>query len=131
VFKVLTLDGKEEWRRSDYKVRREKTPGKFRLSFCDNGVTSQEHWHIVDADDELRWVVLYYSGAAATAGQAYLGAMLATPDGKWPEESEMPRITRSLERAGIPWHEMVEVCNGNCGGAPLTPLHPEKMIAGG
>jgi len=130
VFKVNTLDGNEVWRRSDYKVRHVKdTPGKMIFTFCDNGVTSQEYWHIVDASDDLSWAVLYYSGAAKTAGQAYLGAMLATPDGKWPDRDQIPRITEALERAGIPWHEMVQVCNDFCQDAPLTPLHPERVNA--
>jgi len=126
VFKLHKLDGGEVWRNSDYKVRRDDVPGRFKFSFCDNGVTSLEHWHIVDAPDDLSWVVLYYSGAAKTAGQAYLGGMLATPDGAWPADSDLPRITRALHRAGIPWHEMVQVCNDFCSGAPLVPLHPER-----
>jgi len=130
VFKVFTLDGKEVWRRSDYKCRQDKdTPGLFTFTFCDNGVTSKEKWRIVDASDNLDWAVLYYSGAAKTAGQAYIGAMLATPDGKWPDDKELPRITKALHSAGIVWHEMVEVCNENCGGAPLTPLHPERAVS--
>eukprot|EP00468_Gymnochlora_sp_CCMP2014_P013688 CAMPEP_0167750178 /NCGR_PEP_ID=MMETSP0110_2-20121227/5843_1 /TAXON_ID=629695 /ORGANISM="Gymnochlora sp., Strain CCMP2014" /LENGTH=546 /DNA_ID=CAMNT_0007635463 /DNA_START=186 /DNA_END=1826 /DNA_ORIENTATION=+ len=128
VFKLFTPDGKEVWRKSDYKVRRDEVPGKFKFSFCDNGVTSQENWHIIDASDDLSWAVLYYSGAAATAGQAYVGAMLATHDGKWPDPSELPRITKALESAGIPWHEMVEVCNDNCSNAPLVALHPDRDL---
>ena len=38
----------------------------------------------VDCDDDLEWSLYYYAGAAKVAGQAYIGAVLATKDGKWP-----------------------------------------------
>jgi hypothetical protein len=42
VFKALTLDGQEVWRRRRYRVRRGTTPGTFYYSVLDNGVTSNE-----------------------------------------------------------------------------------------
>lgn len=41
IFKVITLDGRETWRRRHYKVRRAETPGCFYFSVLDNGVTSK------------------------------------------------------------------------------------------
>ena len=35
-------------------------------------------------DDDLAWALFYYAGAAAAAGQTYVGAILATADGRWP-----------------------------------------------
>ena len=35
-------------------------------------------------DDDLAWALFYYAGAAAAAGQTYIGAILATADGQWP-----------------------------------------------
>ena len=84
VFKVQTLDGKEVWRRSDYRCKRGDAPGTFYFSFMDNGVTSLEYWRIVDAADDMSWSLYYYAGAAKVAGQAYIGAVLATADGLWP-----------------------------------------------
>ena len=69
VFKVQTLDGKEVWRRSDYRCKRGDVPGTFYFSFMDNGVTSLEYWRIVDAADDLSWSLYYYAGAAKVAGQ--------------------------------------------------------------
>jgi hypothetical protein len=42
VFKAITLDGQEVWRRRRYRVRRGTTPGTFYYSVLDNGVTSNE-----------------------------------------------------------------------------------------
>ena len=39
---------------------------------------------IVACDDHLAWALFYYAGAAAAAGQTYVGAILATADGLWP-----------------------------------------------
>ena len=41
IFKVITLDGRETWRRRHYKVRRADVPGTFFFSVLDNGVTSK------------------------------------------------------------------------------------------
>jgi len=126
VFKVNTLDGKSVWRRSDYRCKREDTPGTFTFTFMDNGVTSKEYWRIVDAADDLSWALYYYAGAAKSAGQMYVGAVLATPDGLWPPTSEMERVERALwEGCGCKMWEMMEVDNRTeiIAGAPLEPLH--------
>ena len=129
VFKVQTLDGKEVWRRSDYRCKRGDTPGTFYFSFMDNGVTSLEYWRIVDAADDLSWSLYYYAGAAKVAGQAYIGAVLATKDGKWPGEKHLPRIEKSLwEGCGVKLWEMCEVDNCACGGAPLEPYHEPVLM---
>jgi len=129
VFKVNTLTGEEVWRRSDYRCKRGDTPGTFFFSFMDNGVTSLEYWRIVDCDDDLAWSLYYYAGAAKVAGQAYIGAVLATKDGKWPGPEHMPRIEKSLwEGCGVKLWEMCEVDNCNCGDAPLDLLHDAVMM---
>ena len=126
VFKVNTLDGKSVWRRSDYRCKREDTPGTFTFTFMDNGVTSKEYWRIVDAADDLSWALYYYAGAAKSAGQMYVGAVLATPDGLWPPTREMERVERALwEGCGCKMWEMMEVDNRPdvIANAPLQPLH--------
>lgn len=62
--------------------------GTFHFSVLDNGVISSEFWRIVDATDDLSWALFFYAGAASAAGQAYTGAVLATPDGAWPDSSQ-------------------------------------------
>ena len=126
VFKVNTLDGRSVWRRSDYRCKREDTPGTFTFTFMDNGVTSKEYWRIVDAADDLSWALYYYAGAAKSAGQMYVGAVLATPDGLWPPTREMERVERALwEGCGCKMWEMMEVDNRPdvIANAPLQPLH--------
>ena len=126
VFKVNTLDGKSVWRRSDYRCKREDTPGTFTFTFMDNGVTSKEYWRIVDAADDLSWALYYYAGAAKSAGQMYVGAVLATPDGLWPPTREMERVEKALwEGCGCKMWEMMEVDNRPdvIANAPLQPLH--------
>jgi hypothetical protein len=101
-----------------YRVRRGTTPGTFFYSVLDNGVTSNEYWRIMDCANDLTWCLFYYSGAAATAGLSYNGAVLATVDGRWPEKYTA-RVHEALGRAGIePW-ELSSVDNSNCVGAPL------------
>lgn len=68
VFKVITLNGQEVWRRRHYRVRRGSVPGTFWFSVLDSGVTSEEFWRIVDATDDLHWALFYYAGAAKAAG---------------------------------------------------------------
>ena len=41
VFKVVTLDGREVWRRRHYRVKRADRVGTFYFSVLDNGVTSK------------------------------------------------------------------------------------------
>lgn len=121
VFKVVTLDGDKVWRRRRYRVRRAPTPGTFYFSVLDNGVVSKEYWRILDADEEgMSWSLYYYSGAAATAGMSYSGAILATRDGEMPADpGAMRRIEEALERAGIKTWELSMVDNTDREGAPL------------
>jgi hypothetical protein len=123
VFQAKTLGGELVWRRRHYRVRRGKTAGTFYFSVLDNGVISNEYWRIVDVCDELSWCVLYYSGAASTAGQAYTGAVFVTRDGKWPEgKGDRERIREAHSKCGIQMWELFEVDNCDCPDAPLDPL---------
>ncbi len=131
VFKVNTLDGRSVYRRSDYRCRRAEVPGTFIFTFMDNGVTSEEYWRIVDAADDLSWSLYYYAGAAKSAGQSYIGAVLATPDGLWPAEDQMERVEDSLWRGcGVKIWEMCQVDNSTAhdGDAPLEPLHEPVLM---
>ncbi|KAI5054889.1 hypothetical protein GOP47_0030034 [Adiantum capillus-veneris] len=119
VFRVKTLDGRLVWRRRHYKVKRGDMPGTFHFSVLDNGVVSKEYWRIVDATDDLSWGLFFYSGAAAAAGQSYTGAVLVTPDGKWPAKSEENRLRMALEECGIKDWELYSVNNASCEGPPL------------
>ncbi|CAM9244824.1 unnamed protein product [Phaeothamnion confervicola] len=119
VFKVFTLDGRAVWRRRHYRVRAAETPGTFRFSVLDNGVTSNEYWRIVDVAEDLSWGVFYYAGAAAAAGQAYAGALLVTPDGSWPSDDRMPAVRAAFARCDIRMWELSEVDNSDSAGAPL------------
>jgi hypothetical protein len=58
----------EVWRNRHYRVRRGPVPGSNFFSVLDNGVTSKEHWRILDCDEDLNWCAFYYAGAAANAG---------------------------------------------------------------
>lgn len=119
VFQVVTLEGEAVWRRRKYRVRRGEAPGTFYYSVLDNGITSEEYWRILDAPDDLSYSLFYYTGAASRAGMSYSGAVLGTPDGRWPEQ-HADRIAKALDRAGIkPW-ELSTVDNSNCVGAPLA-----------
>jgi len=85
VFLVETLDGRRVWTKRHYRCAvRDGEPGKWTLTTLDNGIVSKEHWTTVAAADDLSWAVLHYSGAARAAGQSYQGALLCTPDGRWP-----------------------------------------------
>lgn len=95
-----------------YRVRRASLPGTFYFSVLDNGVTSNEYWRIVDAADDLSWVLFFYAGAAAAAGQAYSGSILVTPDGKWPVGYD-ERLLTAFDRAGIKKWEFFKV-NWDC-----------------
>mmetsp|Transcript_9912 Transcript_9912/g.36270 ORF Transcript_9912/g.36270 Transcript_9912/m.36270 type:complete len:550 (+) Transcript_9912:98-1747(+) len=122
IFKVETMEGEIVWRHRHYRVKRAKEPGTFMFSVLDNGVTSSEFWRVVDVEEEYEWAVLYYSGAASPAGQAYNGAVFCTRDGNWPAKHHLPRITESLRKCGIELWELYEVDNCNCEGAPLKRL---------
>lgn len=119
VFKVIKINGEAVWRRRHYKVRRAKIPGTFYFSVLDNGVTSNEYWRIVDVDEELKWALFYYSGAAAAAGIAYSGAVLGTKDGNAPPLSEQNKISQALERCGIKEWELSAVDYSSCENPPL------------
>ncbi|GBG71423.1 hypothetical protein CBR_g8843 [Chara braunii] len=119
VFQVRTLDQHVVWRRRHYRVRRAQVPGTFHFSVLDNGVISLEYWRIVDVAEDLSWALFYYAGAAAAAGQSYMGAVLCTPDGKWPREESEERILHALESTGIKKWEMYRVDNSSCQSAPL------------
>lgn len=96
-----------------YRVRRAQVPGTFFFSVLDNGVTSTEYWRIVDVADDLSWLLFFYAGAAAAAGQSYSGSILVTPDGKWPEPQYEERLLAAFDRAGIKKWEFFGV-NWNC-----------------
>lgn len=115
VFKVVTLDDQEVWRRRHYKVKRGFNPGQFYFSVLDNGVRSSEFWRILDVDEDLRWAVFYYTGAAAAAGTSYTGALLCSADGEWPTDSDsVQRIDQAMAAGGIKMWELYNVCNENC-----------------
>ena len=133
VFLVKTLpdsqvNGASVWRGSDYRCQRLETPGEYLFTFCDNGATSKERWCIVEVDDNLEWALFYYSGAAVGPGQSYIGAVLGTRTGVWPEDEESRRrIETALQtRCSIPLWEMVQVDNSNCADPPLTPKHAPR-----
>ena len=54
---------------------------------------------IVDVPDDLSWALFAYSGAASAAGQVYTGAVLCTPDGRWPVPAAEHRINAALRFA--------------------------------
>ena len=110
VFLCETLDGRREWRRRNYRCRRDGRPGEYILTTLDNGVISSESWRIVDASDDLSFVVLYYKGAARVVGQRYRGAVLGSRTGRI-AAADVPRITAALRSCGIePW-ELFGVLN--------------------
>eukprot|EP00594_Rhizosolenia_setigera_P001631 CAMPEP_0178947058 /NCGR_PEP_ID=MMETSP0789-20121207/4630_1 /TAXON_ID=3005 /ORGANISM="Rhizosolenia setigera, Strain CCMP 1694" /LENGTH=493 /DNA_ID=CAMNT_0020627119 /DNA_START=403 /DNA_END=1884 /DNA_ORIENTATION=+ len=125
VFRVETIDERNVWCKRHYKVRYGKEPGTFYFSVLDNGVTSNEFWTIVDAANDLSWVIFHYAGAASAVGQRYIGGLLCTPDGSLPiDKEDTDRIWKSLKSCGIePW-ELFVVNNDNtltdAGEPPLT-----------
>merc|ERR1711957_133998 len=109
VFCVETLDNELVWCKRHYRCtpRRHYSgikDGAWTFTTLDNGMMSEEHWTTVDAADDLSWAVVHYSGAARRAGQSYVGALLLTPDGLWPEGS---RDGEELERI----REAFRVCD--------------------
>ncbi|KAL6556897.1 hypothetical protein OROHE_006773 [Orobanche hederae] len=119
VFQVRTVDGELVWRRRKYRVKRGKTPGTFYFSLLDNGVVSNEFWTIVDVADDLGWGLFHYNGATRVAGQLYTGAVLASPNGLYPDETKGPRLEAALGRCGIKEWEMFDVDNCSCENPPL------------
>ncbi|KAL5818540.1 hypothetical protein ACOSQ3_022421 [Xanthoceras sorbifolium] len=119
VFQVKTLEGKLVWRRRKYRVKRGKIPGTFYFSVLDNGVVSNEFWTIVDVSDDFSWGLFHYHGAARVAGQSYTGAVLVSPDGSYPNETEKGRLITALEKCGIKEWELFTVDNCSCQDPPL------------
>lgn len=125
VFKVITLEDEEVWRRRHYRVRRRKDsgPGTFSFTVLDNGVLSDEFWRILDVADDLSWAVFYYSGAASAAGTSYSGALVCTRDGYWPdlagpEDPNYKRISRALASSGITMYELYGVTQSESHASP-------------
>lgn len=122
VFKVETLDGRQVWTKRHYRCTPRKVApdlaiaasgashGAWTLSTLDNGVISKEHWTTVDAADDLSWAVFHYSGAASVVGQSYLGGLLCSADGEWPEGGESgperERIEAAFAKCGIAMWEL-------------------------
>ena len=75
IFRVKTIDGRDIWCKRHYRVRTGPVPGTFRFSVLDNGVTSDEFWTIVAADDNLQWIILHYAGAASAVGLVRISFM--------------------------------------------------------
>lgn len=119
VFQVKTLEGKLVWRRRKYRVKRGKVPGTFHFSVLDNGVVSNEFWTIVDVSDDFSWGLFHYHGAARVAGQSYTGAVLVSPDGAYPDESQGQRLSSALDRCDIKDWELFDVDNFSCQNPPL------------
>ncbi|KAK6150535.1 hypothetical protein DH2020_015467 [Rehmannia glutinosa] len=119
VFQVRTLDGDLVWRRRKYRVKRGKIPGTFSFSVLDNGVVSNEFWTIVDVSDDFSWGLFHYHGAARAAGQSYTGAVLCTPNGLYPDESQKQRLASALDRCCIKEWELFSVDNCSCKNPPL------------
>ena len=59
---------------------------------------------------DLRCAVLPYPGAAAVVGQSYLGALLCSADGRWPEAArsgaEYERIRAAFAKCGLELWEL-------------------------
>ncbi|KAI3451065.1 hypothetical protein Pfo_007730 [Paulownia fortunei] len=119
VFQVKTLDGDLVWRRRKYRVKRGKIPGTFYFSVLDNGVVSNEFWTIVDVSDDFSWGLFHYHGAARVAGQSYTGAILVSPNGFYPDESQSQRLASALDRCSIKEWELFTVDNCSCQNPPL------------
>ncbi|PIA47861.1 hypothetical protein AQUCO_01400449v1, partial [Aquilegia coerulea] len=119
VFQVSTLEGQLVWRRRRYRVKRWKIPATFYFSVLDNGVVSKEFWTIVDVADDLSWGLFHYSGAAQVAGQSYTGAVLVSPNGEYPDETQKEKLVSSLEKCGIKEWELFMVDNCSCQDPPL------------
>ncbi|XP_075510332.1 violaxanthin de-epoxidase, chloroplastic [Primulina tabacum] len=121
VFQVKTLGGALVWRRRKYRVKRGKIPGTFYFSVLDNGVVSNEFWTIVDVTDDFTWGLFHYHGAARVAGQSYSGAVLVSPDGTYPDESQRHRLESAFDRCRIKEWELYFVDNSCCQNPPLGP----------
>lgn len=124
-FLVDALDGRKIWRTRDYRVRRTKVPGVWEFSVLDNGIISEEKWHLLGADDDLRWIVVFYIGAARKAGIFYRGCLVLTPDGNMPTTpEEMEGVSAAVARADMKLWEL-ELCSN----PPQDPGNPPPLIA--
>ena len=86
----------------------------------DNGVTSNERWHIVDCAEDLSWCVFHYAGAAAAVGQQYLGGLLCTPDGKLPPAAELDGpIKAAFKSVNIAMWELFVCSNSDIPGGDV------------
>jgi len=124
-FLVSALDGQEIWRTRDYRVRRKDVPGLWDFSVVDNGIVSEERWHLLGVDENLEWLVLFYVGAARRAGLAYRGCLVLTKDGSVPKGSAAADgIAAAVARAGMqPW-ELEATSN-----PPVDPANPPPLIS--
>lgn len=123
-FLVEALDGAKIWRTRDYRVRRKETPGMWDFSVVDNGIISEERWHLLGADDNLEWCVLFYVGVARKAGLSYRGCLVLTPEGEMPGPEHAEAITAAIARADMkPW-ELEATSN-----PPVDPANPPPLIA--
>ena len=133
VFKVITLDGREVWRKRHYRVLLGNVPGSFQLSTEDNGISLREFWRIVDADDALTWAVFHYAGAAKSVGQSYTGSLLVTKDGLVPtcRSGQAERIRKAFEKAQVAPFELYAIQQDQDfdAMAPLTDFRHLKRYA--
>jgi len=125
-FLVEALDGRKIWRDRDYRVRRQKgKPGIWEFSVLDNGIISEERWHLLGADDDLEWLVLFYIGAARKAGLAYRGCLVLTKDGQMPtSDAAAQGVAAAVARAGMMMWELEATNN-----PPIDPANPPPLIA--
>ena len=123
-FLVEALDGAKIWRTRDYRVRRRDTPGMWDFSVVDNGIISEERWHLLGADDDLQWIVLFYVGVARRAGLSYRGCLVLTPEGEMPGPEHAEGVAAAIARAEMkPW-ELEATSN-----PPVDPSNPPPLIA--
>ncbi|GKF13493.1 violaxanthin de-epoxidase, chloroplastic [Tanacetum coccineum] len=101
------------------RVKRGKVAGTFYFSVLDNGVVSNEYWTTVDVSEDFSWGLFHYSGAARVAGQSYTGAVLVSPNGEYPNETEKERLVSALDRCCIKEWELFDVDNCQCNDPPL------------
>jgi len=117
VFCVETLANELVWCKRHYRCTPRThysgvKPGAWTFVTQDNGMVSEERWTTVDAADDLSWTVLHYSGAAKKAGQSYVGALLCTADGLWPEGARkeggegLERIRKAFRKCDLELWEL-------------------------
>lgn len=131
VFKVITLDGREVWRKRHYRVLLGDLPGSFRLSTEDNGISLREFWRIVDCAEDLSWAVVHYAGAARSVGQSYTGSLLLSRDGNVPPKAPKERIRKAFEKAGVAAFELYAITQDQHFDptAPLTEFRSLKRYS--